>query len=132
MYDCGCSSINFRDTTLESDSAKGELQMTKLEVMDALQGRQPDQELRWMFALGSNLTVPARGYFPVEGKHGSISHLMGFNELQHQVYGRIRQFGRDEDWTLDSFLAGLLQKADFYGISGDLGWAIKSAIASIN
>ena len=56
----------------------------------------------------------------------------GLNELQHQVYGRIRQFGRDEDWTLDSFLDGLLEKAEFYGISGDLGWAIKSAIASMN
>ena len=53
---------------------------------------------------------------------------MGFNELQHQVYGRIRHLHRDQEWTLDSFVDGLLHKAEFYGISGDLGWAIKSAI----
>jgi hypothetical protein len=106
--------------------------MTKRDVMEALQGRRADQELRWMIALGANLTVSARGYYPVETKPGSLSHLMGFNELQHQVYGRIRKLGREEDWTLDSFLDGLLEKAEFYGISGDLGWAIKSAIASMN
>jgi hypothetical protein len=106
--------------------------MTKQDVMDALEGRQRDQELQWMVALGANLTVSARGYYPVEMQLGSLSHLMGFNELQHQVYGRILKFAGDEDWTLESFLEGLLNKADFYGISGDLGWAIKSAIASIN
>ena len=106
--------------------------MTKQDVLNALQGRRPDQELQWMVAIGANLTVSARGYYPVETQVGSLSHLMGFNELQHQVYGRIRQFGRDEDWTLDSFLDGLLEKAEFYGISGDLGWAIKSANASMN
>lgn len=106
--------------------------MTKRDVMEALQELRADQELQWMIALGANLTVSARGYYPVETQVGSLSHLMGFNELQHQVYGRIRKFGRDEDWTLDSFLDGLLEKAEFYGISGDLGWAIKSAIASMN
>lgn len=106
--------------------------MTKRDVVEALQELRADQELQWMIALGANLTVSARGYYPVETQVGSLSHLMGFNELQHQVYGRIRRFGRDEDWTLDSFLDGLLKKAEFYGISGDLGWAIKSAIASMN
>jgi len=106
--------------------------MTKRDVMEALQGRRADQELQWMTALGANLTVSARGYYPMETQAGSLSHLMGFNELQHQVYGRIHKFGRDEDWTLDSFLDGLLEKAEFYGVSGDLGWAIKSAIASMN
>ena len=82
------------------------------DVMDALQGRPPDQELRWMIQLGANLTVSARGYYPLKKKHGSLSHLMGFNELQHQVYGRIRQFGCDQSWTLDTFVEGLLEKAE--------------------
>jgi hypothetical protein len=101
-------------------------------VIDALEGRSPDQELQWMVAIGANLTVSARGYYPVEKQLGSFSHLIGFNELQHQLYGRIRMFGRDDCWTLDSFLDGLLNKANFYGISGDLGWAIKSAITSMS
>jgi len=56
---------------------------------------------------------------------------MGFNELGHQVYGRIRHFRRGEEWTLDSFLDGLMQKAEFYGIAGDLDWALKSAISAL-
>jgi hypothetical protein len=106
--------------------------MTKWDVMEALQGLRADQELQWMIALGANLTVSARDYYPVDTLAGSLSHLMGFNELQHQVYGRIRKFGRDEDWTLDRFLDGLLESAEFYGISGNLGWAIQSAIPSMN
>ena len=105
--------------------------MTKRDVMDALEGRGPNQELQWMVDLGANLTVSARGYYPLQEQAGTISHLMGFNELQHQVYGRIRQSRHDQEWTLDSFLDGLLLKAEFYGISGDLGWAIKSAISSM-
>jgi hypothetical protein len=100
--------------------------------MDALQGRAPNQELKWMVDLGANLTVSARGYYPVDNQPGSLSHLIGFNELQHQVYGRIREFARNKEWTLDSFLDGLIHKAEFYGISGDLGWAIKTAISSMN
>jgi hypothetical protein len=105
--------------------------MTKQDVLDALQGQPSDRELRWMFDLGSNLTVSAREYYPVEKQGGSLSHLMGFNELQHQVYGRIRKFEWNGDWTLEAFLDGLLKKAEFYGISGGLGWAIKTAIASM-
>ena len=105
--------------------------MTKQDVMDALHERQPDRELQWMIDLGANLTVSARGYYPAEKQFGSLSHLMGFNELQHQVYGRIRQFRSDKEWTLDSFLDGLMHKAEFYGISGDLGWSLKSAISAM-
>ena len=105
--------------------------MTKQDVLDALQGQPSDRELRWMFDLGSNLTVSAREYYPVEKQGGSLSHLMGFNELPHQVYGRIRKFEWNGDWTLEAFLDGLLKKAEFYGISGGLGWAIKTAIASM-
>ena len=61
--------------------------MTKREVMDALEGRGPIQELQWMVDLGANRTVSVSGYYPLEKQPGSISHLMGFNELQHQVYG---------------------------------------------
>jgi hypothetical protein len=107
------------------------LQVTKSDVIAALEGLGPSQELQWMIDLGANLTISARGYYPVDNQLGSLSHLMGFNELQHQVYGRIREFRRNKEWTLDSFLDGLIRKAEFYGISGDLGWAIKSAISSL-
>lgn len=85
-----------------------------------------------MIDLGTNLTISARGYYAVEEvQPGSLSHLMGFNELQHQVYGRIRELRRGGDWTIDRFLDVLLDKSNVYGISGDLGWAIKTAISSM-
>ena len=76
--------------------------MTRRKVTDALHGREPDQELQWMIDLGASLTISARGYYPVEKQPGSLSHLMDFNELQHQVYGRICHFRSDKDWTLDT------------------------------
>jgi hypothetical protein len=81
--------------------------------------------------LGANLTISARGYYTAEKQIGSLPHLTGFNELQHQVYARIRHFRCSEEWTLESFLDGLMHKAEFYGISGDLGWAVKSATSAI-
>lgn len=105
--------------------------MTKQDVLDTLQGITLDQELQWMLALGSALTVSARGYYPVGNEMGNVSLLIGFNELQHQVYGRIRQRRRGEEWTLESFVDGLLERAQHYQIAGDLGWALKSAVSAI-
>lgn len=84
-----------------------------------------------MLALGSALTISARGYYPVGEQQGNVSLLIGFNELQHQVYGRIRQRRRAEEWALESFVDGLLQRAQHYQIVGDLGWALKSANSAI-
>lgn len=105
--------------------------MTKQDVLDTLQRVMPDDELQWMVALGSALTVSARGYYPKGDQQGDVSPLIGFNELQHQVYGRIRQRRRGEEWALESFLDGLLQRAQHYQIVGDLGWALKSANSAI-
>ena len=82
-----------------------------------------------MVDLGAKLTISARGCYATEKQSGSHSRLMGFNELQHHVDGRIRQFGAE--WTLESFLDGLLHKADFHGITADVGWAIESAISAM-
>src|SRR5215469_10750662 len=103
--------------------------MTRQDMLDALQAATPDQELQWMIDLGAALTVTARGCYPTEGQSGNLPRLIGFNELQHQVYGRIRHLRRGEEWTPESFLDGLLQKAQHYQISGDLGWALKTAIS---
>jgi hypothetical protein len=105
--------------------------MTKQDVLDALRDTTADQELQWMIDLGAALTVSARGSYPTDGQSGNIACLVGFNELQHQVYGRIRQIRRGEEWTLESFLDGLLQKAQHSRISGEVGWALKTAISTI-
>ena len=94
--------------------------MTKQDVLETLRDAPPEKELQWLIAVGAALTISARGYYPVGDKPGNVSLLIGFNELQHQVYGRIHHLRRGEEWTLESFLDGLLQKAGHYGIVGDL------------
>ena len=101
--------------------------MTKQDILDTLRDKTPAQELQWMLALGAALTVSARGHYPIGDQSGNTALLIGFNELQHQVYGRIRHLRRGEEWTLESFVDGLMQRGHHYQIEGDLGWALKSA-----
>jgi hypothetical protein len=105
--------------------------MTKQDILDTLRDITPAQELQWMLTLGSALTVSARGCYPTEAQSGNTALLIGFNELQHQVYGRIRQLRRGEEWTLESFVDGLMQRAHHYRIEGDLGWALKFANSNL-
>lgn len=105
--------------------------MTRVEAIAALEKMNSEQQIRWMVSLGMWLTVSARGAYPFDSQPGSISHLMAFNEMQHQVYGRIRHLNHSEEWTAESFVDGLLKKAQFYGLEGDLGWAVKTAFESL-
>jgi len=43
------------------------------------------EEVHWMIDLGYQITVYARGAYPFGAEPGSLKHLLGFNELQHQV-----------------------------------------------
>jgi hypothetical protein len=96
--------------------------------MDALRPLDREQEVQWMLVLGAQLTVCARCSYPLEETPGNITMLIGFNEMQHRVYGRIRQLHRGEEWTLESFLEGLLQQARYYQIEGDFGAALKASM----
>jgi hypothetical protein len=78
--------------------------------------------------LGSALTTVARDAYPFEENPGSTTRLMGCNELQHQIYGRIQHLRRHEDWTLTSFLEGLRQRAALYGIPAGLQWALHQSL----
>ena len=101
--------------------------MTRVEVIAALEKLDSDEQVRWMISLGMWLTVSARGAYPFERQPGSVARLMAFNEMQHQVYGRIRQLSAGEGWTVESFVDGLLERARGGGLQGDLGWALKTA-----
>lgn len=102
--------------------------MTRREVLDALRLLGHEQQVKWMLDLGYQLTVAARGGYPVQERPGNITHLVAFNEMQHQVYGRIHHLGRGEEWTLESFLDGLMERAENYGVEGDFGFALKASV----
>jgi hypothetical protein len=105
--------------------------MTRQEVLDSVRELAPEQEQQWMFGLGAQLTISARGAYAVQETSGDVLRLMGFNELQHQIYGRLRELRRDGTWTLESFLDGLIEKAALYRIGGDLGWAFQVSLRNI-
>jgi hypothetical protein len=105
--------------------------MNKKEVLEKLQTLNREQEVSWMLDLGMQLTISARGAYPVEERPGSIQHLVAFNEMQHQIYGRIRHLNRGEDWTLESFISGYLEKAAFYRVEPDFFWALNHSLRAI-
>jgi hypothetical protein len=105
--------------------------MTRDEAIAALEKLDTEHQVRWMISLGMRLTVSARGAYALEGQPGSLAHLMAFNEMQHQVYGRIRHLRRGEEWTAESFLDGLLARASTYRLEGELGWALRRAFEEL-
>jgi hypothetical protein len=107
-------------------------EMTRQQVRDNVLSLTTDKQLEWMFDLGYQLTVSARGAYAVKELDGDAVRLMGFNELQHQVYGRSRHLQRREEWTLESFLDVLIAKAKVYNVEGDLGGAIQVSLNNIS
>lgn len=102
--------------------------MTRQDVLNRLSKLTTDKQIQWMFDFGSELTVSARGVYTVGELDGDAARLMGFNELQHQIYGRTRHLHRGEEWTPESFLDTLMEKAKVYKIEGDLRMAIQSSL----
>jgi hypothetical protein len=101
------------------------------ELESALQKLGVQNQIEWMIDLGYQLTVYARGAYPVGDESGNLNQLLGFNELQHQIYGRIRTLRRGDIWTIGSFIQGLSEKAQYYGILRDLKAAFNASRKSI-
>jgi hypothetical protein len=105
--------------------------MTKQDALDALLSLSREEQIQWLIDLGMNLTVSARASYPFQEEPGSLLHLVGFNEIQHQVYNRIRHLALETEWAIENFLDGLMGKARYYEIEGDFGWALKSSLAKL-
>jgi hypothetical protein len=106
--------------------------LTKDEILDKLQLLNREQELQWMINLGAQFTIAARSGYPIQEKPGNIQHLVAFNEMQHQVYSRIRHLQRGEEWTIESFVNGLLEKSTIYKVQTDFNWALSRSLLEIH
>jgi len=115
-----------KDATLFGDN---DIVMEKLKT--AIQKLDLQNQIEWMIDLGYQLTVYARGAYPVGDESGNLNQLLGFNELQHQIYGRIRTLRRGEIWTIESFIQSLSEKAECYGILRDLKAAFNASRNSV-
>jgi len=103
--------------------------MTKDEILSALRALDLEQERRWLIDFGANLTISARSSgYPVGAEPGRIEHLMAFNEMQHQIYGRLRHLDGGDEWKLEGFLDDLQKIAVRYHVEGDFGWALATSV----
>ena len=99
--------------------------MTKADIIGVLKALDEDSQRRWMFDFGYELTVWARDCYGSGPDTGDAKALMGFNEIQHRVYGRIASLERQEQWTEESYITNVLEFAQFHGIEGQVGAALK-------
>jgi hypothetical protein len=99
--------------------------MTEVDLINSLTSLDSTQQRSWMFSFGYELTVWARDCYGSNQSEANAKALMGFNEIQHRVYGRIAALGRSEEWTEKSYIEGVMQMARIYGIEGRVGAALK-------
>jgi hypothetical protein len=102
--------------------------MTKQDVLEFLRPLDQMALHKWLADLGLDLTIGARSGYPIGDTPGKITHLIGFNEIQHQVYGKVRCLQSGDDWPLEEFLDNLFEKAAYYKIENDFGWALKHSL----
>jgi hypothetical protein len=100
-------------------------------ALDMLLPLSLEQQLRRMTNLGTYLTISARDSYPFQESQGDIARLVGFNELLHQVFGRIRSLSCGHEWTLESFLDVLQQKSIHYGIERNLSRAMENSFRGL-
>ena len=98
------------------------------EVLNRVEALDKQQQIEWLIDLGAAMTVSARAGYPAAGHADSVTHLIAFNELQHQLFGYIRHMRTQDDWNIRSLLQGLIQNAKASGVDGDFGWALKSSV----
>jgi hypothetical protein len=82
--------------------------------------------------LGAQLTISARGAYAIEEDAGNVRKSWGSMNRNVGLYGRLRELRYGGVWTLDSFLDGLLQGAKHCVIEGDLGWAVKTSLSTMD
>jgi hypothetical protein len=103
--------------------------MNREDVIKQLHQQSREERIAWGRRLGQFLTIAARSGYPIdEEEEGSIRHLMGFNEIQHQLYQYVDHFEAGTDWGLEVFLDSLNGKAETYGVEGDFRVALSMSL----
>lgn len=106
--------------------------MTLDEILEVVAPLNEKRRLYWLHELGWSMTVSARAGYPAAQQADSISHLMAFNELQHQLFNYLRDFEAGKDWGIEQFVRALYQRAVSSGVEGDFGRALKRSVGQIS
>jgi hypothetical protein len=102
--------------------------MNREDVLKQLHQQSREERIAWGRRLGQFLTIAARSGYPIDNAEGSIRHLMGFNEIQHQLYQYVDHFEAGTDWGLEVLVDSLNGKAETYGVEGDFRTALNMSL----
>jgi|ERR1700722_17881065 hypothetical protein len=105
--------------------------MTEVDLINSLASLDSTEQKSWMFNFGYELTVWARDCYGGEQREVDAKALMGFNEIQHRVYGRIAALVRSDEWTEQSYIEGVMQMARAYGIEGQVSAVLKKTTSNL-
>jgi len=100
--------------------------MTQSELLIQLAPLDHNQQVRWMLALGACLTIAARDFYETGTDEAEGLPLRGFNEIQHRVYGRIRDLADGKEWTLEDFLGMII--GTHFNIDRSVAWALQRSL----
>jgi hypothetical protein len=109
--------------------------MTQPELLDLYCSLESLGKVRFLASCSYNLTVAMREFYGDDYvAETRTQSLMGANELQHHLTSELRHHNeRDENRYPDDVLLNILfEKAAFYQISPQLGYALRQASQHIN
>jgi hypothetical protein len=108
--------------------------MTQAELIDLYRGLDSVGKVRFLASCSYNLTVAMREFYGDEyAAETRAQSLMGANELQHHLASELsHHHEQDEKRYPDDVLLNILfEKAAFYQISPQLGYALRQASRNI-
>jgi hypothetical protein len=104
--------------------------MDRPTILEHLRKQDANERRTWVRMLGYFFTVAARSGYPIGQAEGSLRHLMGFNELQHQLYGYANHLEAQTDWGIEAFVDSIYGKAAQYGVENDFRVALNMSLGA--
>jgi hypothetical protein len=104
--------------------------MNRQMILEHLRKQDASERRIWVRMLGYFFTVAARSGYPIGQAEGSLRHLMGFNELQHQLYGYANHLEAQTDWGIETFIDSIYGKAAQYGVENDFRMALNMSLGA--
>ncbi|SNS95751.1 hypothetical protein SAMN05421770_103223 [Granulicella rosea] len=104
--------------------------MTKQELIDGYSAMSSRAKVQFLALCSFSLTVGMRGLYDLTDSEKRARRLQGANELQHHLSSELGHHDEENEkrYPDDVLINILLEKAAHYGISGEMGYALRQAM----
>ncbi len=104
--------------------------MTQTELTTRYAALDTPAKLRFLALTVHFLSISLRGDYDSTNLPECVHRLQGANELQHHLSAELLHHhdGDPKRYPDDVLIAILIEKAAYYHLAGDLGWALTQAI----